>query len=89
MSRYNIQKDKRTNIKRLIGVVNMTKDFSKTSLEYNEGFIDGLLWVLNSGNKTGLNEIISVVDEIRKANDKKLDDDEKRFEQLKINLESK
>ena len=65
----------------------MAKDFSKTSIEYNEGFIDGLLWVLNSGNKVGLNEIISMVEDIRKANDKKLDDEEKRFEQLKINLE--
>ena len=65
----------------------MAKDFSKTSLEYNEGFIDGLLWVFNSGNKVGLNEIISIVEDIRKANDKKLDDEEKRFEQLKINLE--
>ena len=65
----------------------MAKDFSKTSLEYNEGFIDGLLWVLNSGNKTGLNEIISMVEDIRKANDKKLKDEEKLFEQLKINLE--
>ena len=65
----------------------MAKDFSKTSLEYNEGFIDGLLWVLNSGNKTGLNEIISMVEDIRKANDKKLKEEEKLFEQLKINLE--
>lgn len=65
----------------------MAKDFSNTSLEYNDGFIDGLLWVLNSGNKTGLNEIISMVEDIRKANDKKLGDEEKRFEQLKINLE--
>ena len=65
----------------------MAKDFSKTSLEYNEGFIDGLLWVLNSGNKTGLNEIISMVEDIRKANDEKLCDEEKRFVQLKINLE--
>ena len=65
----------------------MAKDFSKTGLEYNEGFIDGLLWVLNSGNKVGLNEIISMVEDIRKANDKKLEDEEKRFEQLKINLE--
>ena len=70
----------------MIGVVNMAKDFSKTSLEYNEGFVDGLLWVLNSGNKTGLNEIISMVEDIRKANDKKLSDEEKRFEQLKINF---
>lgn len=67
----------------------MAKDFSKTGLEYNEGFIDGLLWVLNSGNKTGLNEIVSMVEDIRKANDKILNDEEKRFEQLKINLESK
>lgn len=59
----------------------MSKDFSKTSIEYNEGFIDGLLWVLNSGNKTGLNEIISMVEDIRKANDKKLSEDEKLFEQ--------
>lgn len=65
----------------------MAKDFSKTSLEYNEGFIDGLLWVLNSGNKTGLNEIISMVEDIRKANDKLLSEEEKRFEQLKINFE--
>ena len=65
----------------------MAKDFSKTGLEYNEGFIDGLLWVLNSGNKTGLNEIISMVEDIRKANDEKLSDEEKRFVQLKINLE--
>lgn len=61
----------------------MAKDFSKTGLEYNEGFIDGLLWVLNSGNKTGFNEIISMVEDIQKANDKKLSDEEKRFEQLK------
>ena len=65
----------------------MAKDFSKTGLDYNDGFIDGLLWVLNSGNKTGLNEIISMVENIRKANDKKLIDEEKRFEQLKINIE--
>lgn len=65
----------------------MAKDFSKTGLEYNEGFIDGLLWVLNSGNKTGLNEIVSMVEDIRKANDKILNDEEKQFEKLKINLE--
>ena len=65
----------------------MSKDFSKTSLEYNEGFIDGLLWAVNSGNKVGLNEIISMVEDIRKANDEKLSDEEKRFLQLKINLE--
>ena len=70
-----------------MGVLNMAKDFSKTSIEYNEGFIDGLLWVLNSGNKTGLNEIVSMVKDIWKANDKILNDEEKRFEQLKINLE--
>ena len=70
-----------------MGVFNMAKDFSKTGIEYNEGFIDGLLWVLNSGNKVGLNEIISMVEDIRKANDKILNDEEKRFEQLKINLE--
>ena len=66
----------------------MAKDFSKTSIEYNEGFIDGLLWVLNSGNGVGLNEIISEVREICKANDKKLEE-EKRLEQLKQILESK
>ena len=70
-----------------MGVFNVAKDFSKTSLDYNEGFIDGLLWVLNSGNKVGLNEIISMVEDIRKANDEKLSDEEKRFAQLKINLE--
>ena len=70
-----------------MGVFNMAKDFSKTGLEYNEGFIDGLLWVLNSGNKIGFNEIISAVEDIQKANDEKLSDEEKRFIQLKINLE--
>lgn len=65
----------------------MAKDFSKTSIEYNNGFIDGLLWVLNGGNKPGLNEIISMVEDIRKANDEKFSDEEKRFIQLKINLE--
>ena len=67
----------------------MAKDFSKTSLEYNEGFIDGLLWALNSGNKTGLDEIVSMVEDIRTADDKKWSDEEKRFVQLKINIESK
>ena len=65
----------------------MAKDFSKTSIEYNEGFIDGLLWVLNSGNKVGLNEIISMVEDIRKANDEKLKEDEKQFVQLKISFD--
>ena len=46
-----------------------------------------ILWVLNSGNKTGLNEIISMVEDVRKANDKILNDEEKRFGQLKINIE--
>ena len=69
-----------------MGVFNMAKDFSKMSIEYNGGFIDGLLWVLNSGNKVGLNEIISMVEDIRKANDKILNDEEKRFEQMKMNL---
>ena len=65
----------------------MAKDFTKTSIEYNWGFIDGLLWVLNSGNKIGLNEIISKVEEIRKANDDIMNEEEKRFEQLEINFE--
>lgn len=64
----------------------MSKDFSKTSIEFNEGFIDGLLWVLNSGNKVGLNEIISMVEDIRKANDDIMNEEEKRFEQLKNNF---
>ena len=54
----------------------MAKDFSNTSLEYNEGFIDGILWVFNSGNKIGLNEIISMVEDVRKANDEKLKEEE-------------
>lgn len=65
----------------------MAKDFTKTSIEYNWGFIDGLLWVVNSGNKIGLNEIISKVEEIRKANDDIMNEEEKRFEQLEINFE--
>lgn len=62
----------------------MAKDFTKTSIEYNWGFIDGLLWVINSGNKVGLNEIISKVKDIRKANDDIMNEEEKRFEQLEI-----
>lgn len=58
----------------------MDVDFSKNSLEYNEGFIDGLLWVLNSGNKADFNEIEKMVDYIKKANNKKLNDVEKIFE---------
>lgn len=65
----------------------MAKDFTKTSIEYNWGFIDGLLWVVNSGNKIGLNEIISKVEEIRKANDDIMNEEEERFEQLEINFE--
>lgn len=65
----------------------MAKDFTKTSIEYNWGFIDGLLWVFNSGNKIGLNEIISKVEEIRKANDDIMNEEEERFEQLEINFE--
>ena len=70
-------------------VENMAKDFRETSLEYNEGYIDGLLWVLNSGNKTGLNEIISMVEDIRKANDEKLSDEEKQYEQIKMYFKTK
>lgn len=65
----------------------MAKDFTKTSIEYNWGFIDGLLWVVNSGNKIRLNEIISKVEEIRKANDDIMNEEEERFEQLEINFE--
>lgn len=65
----------------------MAKDFTKTSIEYNWGFIDGLLWVVNSGNKIGLNEIVSKVEEIRKANDDIMNEEEERFEQLEINFE--
>ena len=64
----------------------MMKDFKKTSLEYNTGFIDGLLWVVNSGNKVGLNDIVHMAENIRKANDDIISDDEKRFEQLKIDF---
>lgn len=59
----------------------MAKDFTKTSIEYNWGFIDGLMWVLNSGNKVGLNEIVSMVEDIRKINDEIMNEEEKRFEQ--------
>lgn len=65
----------------------MERDFSKTGLEYNEGFIDGLLWVLNSGNKLCLNEIIAMVQDIRKINDGLMNDEEKRFEKMKINFQ--
>lgn len=60
----------------------MAKDFSETGIEYNWGFIDGLLWVLNSGNKIGMNEIIAKVQDIRKANDEIMNGDERRVTSL-------
>lgn len=59
----------------------MAIDFSKTTLEYNEGFIDGLLWVMNNGNKAAVNEIEKMVSDIQKANNKILNGEEK-FEKL-------
>lgn len=58
----------------------MTIDFSKTSLEYNEGFIDGLLWV----HKAELSEILSMVENIRSANNEIMEEEYKRIGRLEI-----
>ena len=46
------------------GDLNMEKDFTKTSIEYNLGFIDGLLWALKSKNKTD-GEILSIIENVK------------------------
>lgn len=66
------------------GVINMAKDFTKTSVEYNWGFIDGLLWALKSGNKAGLGEILSMIENIRKTNEELMEEDCKRVGKLEI-----
>ena len=60
----------------------MTKDFSKTSIEYNCGFIDGLLWVYDNTNNADSKKILRMVKNVLEANDKLLNDEEKQFEQL-------
>ena len=62
----------------------MAKDFTKTSVEYNWGFIDALLWVLKSGNKTELAEILSMIENIRKTNEELMEEDYKRVGKLEI-----
>ena len=37
----------------------MSIDFSKTTLEYNEGFIDGLLWAMYNGNVNEIEKMIA------------------------------
>ena len=59
----------------------MTEDFSKTTLEYNEGFIDGLRWVLYSGEVEEADNIVCKIEEIIKANNAIIDEVEKHFEQ--------
>lgn len=61
----------------------MMPDFHKTSLDYNWGFIDGVLWVTENRNKIEFNEMFSMVENILKANDDIISEDEKRFDQLK------
>ena len=62
----------------------MEKDFTKTSIEYNLGFIDGLLWVLKSKNKTGVGEILSIIENVRKTNSEILEEEFKRIGRLEI-----
>lgn len=60
----------------------MMKDFSKTSIEYNTGFIDGLLWLLHNADKIAPYEIVSVVQEAMEANEEIMNEDEKRIKSL-------
>lgn len=62
----------------------MEKDFTKTSIDYNWGFIDGLLWVLKSGNKAELNEILSMIENIRETNNEIMEEEYKRIGRLEI-----
>ena len=61
----------------------MNTDFYKATLEYNEGFVDGILWVLSTGGKASFNEIekmvLDMAVDIKKANAEKLNDEEKQF----------
>ena len=59
----------------------MSIDFSKTTLEYNEGFIDGLYWAMDNGIKAAVDEIEKMVADIREANNEILNDEE-RFEKV-------
>lgn len=70
-------------------VVNMEKDFTKTSIEYNLGFIDCLLWVAENKDKIDFEMMMSMVENILKANDDIMNDEEKRFEQLNQFLKTK
>ena len=62
----------------------MEIDFTKTSIEYNEGFIDGLMWVVKSGNKAELNEILSMVENISSSNNKIMEEEYERIGRLEI-----
>ena len=62
----------------------MEKDFTKTSIEYNLGFIDGLLWALKSKNKTDVGEILSIIENVRKTNSEILEEEFKRIGRLEI-----
>ena len=61
----------------------MAVDFRKTSLDYNWGFIDGIMWVVENRNKVRIEDVIEMVDKILKVNDDIISEDAKRFEQLK------
>ena len=65
----------------------MEKDFTKTSIEYNLGFIDGLLWALKSKNKTD-GEILSIIENVRKTNSEILEEEFKRIGRLEIKQNS-
>lgn len=62
----------------------MEKDFTKTSIEYNLGFIDGLLWVLKIGNRSKPGEILSMIENIRSMNNEIMEEEYKRIVRLEI-----
>ena len=66
----------------------MFEDFRKTSLDYNSGFINGIMWVAENRNKIGFDDMISMVENILRVNEDIINEDEKRFENCKLNLKN-
>ncbi len=56
----------------------MENNFNNTSIEYNLGFVDGLLWVLKNGNKADNSAILSMIENICKTTDEILEEEYKR-----------
>lgn len=62
----------------------MEKDFTKTSVEYNWGFIDGLLWLVKNGNEAKPDGILAMIENIREINYEIMEEEYKRIGRLEI-----